>query len=69
MEEQACDDLEGITFKTYSENEEFFTPPLSPITTHRSIEIQTDLSLTDACLEVNLDFSPPRFYIELNPEA
>ena len=42
---------------------------LSPIITHRSIKIQTDLSLTDTHLEVDLDFSPPHFYIELNPEA
>ena len=68
-EGQAHDNLEGITLDTDSENEEFFTPTLSPIITHRSIEIQTDLSLTDTHLEVDLDFSLPHFYIELNPET
>ena len=67
-EEQSRTDLEGITFDTDSEDETFVTPPTSPIPTHRSIEIQTDLSLTAANVEIDLDYSPPRIYLELNSQ-
>src|ERR1700719_2133097 len=62
-EEQSHADLKGITFDTDSEDKTFVTPPTSPIPMHRSIEIQTDLSLTATNVKIDLDHSPPCIYL------
>ena len=67
-EEQSRTNLGDIIFDTDSDDDTFVTPPTSPIPTHCSIEIQTDLSLTAANVEINLDYSPPRIYLELNTQ-
>ena len=68
LKEQTCLELEGLSLDYKSDEDAFVTAPPSPIITHWSVKIQTNLSLTTTNIEINLDFLPTQIYLELNPQ-